>query len=39
MNALIVAANVVGVVALIGTIIVVALKIEKTLSESLQAAA
>ena len=39
MNPLIVAAIVVGVLALIGTIIVVALKIEKKRSEALQAAA
>ena len=38
MNALIVAA-IVGMLALIGTIIVVALKIEKKRSEALQAAA
>ncbi len=39
MNVLIVAAIVVGVLALIGTIVVVALKIEKKRSEALQAAA
>ncbi len=39
MNALIVAAIVVGVLALIGTIVVVALKAEKKRSEALQAAA
>ena len=38
MNALIVAAIVVGMLALIGTIIVVALKVEKKRSEALQAA-
>ena len=39
MNVLIVAAIIVGVLALIGTIVVVALKIEKKRSEALQAAA
>ncbi len=39
MNALIVAAIVVGVLGLIGTIIVVALKAEKKRSEALRAAA
>ncbi len=39
MNVLIVAAVVVGVLALIGTIVVVALKAEKKRSEALQAAA
>ena len=39
MNVLIVAAIIVGVLALIGTIVVVALKAEKKRSEALQAAA
>ena len=39
MNVLIVAAIIVGMLALIGTIIVVALKIEKKRPEALQAAA